>query len=85
MRGKSEGETERGGEERGERPGGAKDQEWRTKRSGKRLEPGESVAQMAGLYRNQKLGEGKGCPAPGLERFSLGDRVRSAGRATGTE
>lgn len=33
------------------------------------------------LYRDQKLGEGKGSPAPGREKFGVGVGVRSAWRS----
>lgn len=43
-----------------------------------RGEPRGCIAKMVALYRNQKLGKGKGCPGPGLERFRVEGGVRSA-------
>lgn len=37
------------------------------------------LKKMAGLYRNEKLGEGKQRSAPGQERFRVGSGLRSAG------
>lgn len=57
------------GEQEGSKP---------TKRGG----PGQetSIAKVAELYRIM-LGEGKRSPAPGLERFKIGGRVRSTGKS----
>lgn len=42
-----------------------------------------ALAKMAGLYRKEK--PGKRSPGPGLERFRVGSRVRSAGRSPSSE
>lgn len=44
-----------------------------------REERKERMAEMTGVYRNEKLG-GKEVKPPGLGRFRIGSGVRSAGR-----
>lgn len=53
-----------------------------TKRIHRNQEAKRTRSQMAKLYWNQKLREGKQSPGRELERFSVGGRVTSAGGAT---
>lgn len=81
---------ERAGERgRGREGDGERERIKRTRRGECVLGEGGGVpresAEMASLYGNEKLGEGKWIPASGLERFKVGAGWEVLGGATGTE
>lgn len=50
---------------------------------GGQRESGNHKAEMAELYRKEKLGQGKGREVPGLKRFRVGEGVKRVERSQG--